>query len=148
MFHTVAKCFDIEKCEYERFILKGGYDSDEHLDNMTKKNKAVLQQPKADIEIQSPERHNNMNSDDETTDHFTGQAFTPPSKRSSCFNQKSNMVPIEYQNDPDLWYAIQASLNNDEIQAQNYFDDEYIADETGHFENSNVPDKGDTVPLL
>ena len=42
MFHTVAKCFDIEKCEYERFILKGGYDSDEHLDNMTKKNKAVL----------------------------------------------------------------------------------------------------------
>ena len=37
LFHTVAKCFDIEKFEYERFILKGGYDSDEHLDNMTAK---------------------------------------------------------------------------------------------------------------
>ena len=42
MFHTVARCFDIEKCEYERFILKGGYDSDEHLDNMTNKTKDVL----------------------------------------------------------------------------------------------------------
>ena len=37
MFHTVARCFDIDKREYERFILKGGYGSDEHLDNMSNK---------------------------------------------------------------------------------------------------------------
>ena len=32
-------------------------------------------------------------------------------------NRGGNIVPPEYQNDPELWYAIQASLGNETSNA-------------------------------
>ncbi len=37
--------------------------------------------------------------------------------------QQDSLVPAEYQNDPDLWYAIQASLGEETVPAGTHLDD-------------------------
>ena len=37
--------------------------------------------------------------------------------------QQDSLVPPEYQNDPDLWYAIQASLGEDTVPTGRHLDD-------------------------
>jgi len=61
----------------------------------------------------------------DTTNWFdsipTGNSSKPYTKPPQ--QQEDSSVPPEYQNDPDLWYAIQASLGDDSIPIGRHLDD-------------------------
>lgn len=92
--YTIAKLFDIPQEEVKSLIAES---------------QSPAQQTEQPVSKPKPLTTNNLNKlDAQTNDKFfDALEFEPPS-----IGARRSEIPDEYANDPDLWYAIQASMND------------------------------------